>query len=78
MFRMQRKNLRPLATMNLTEKEKIHCDDEGDCIGVDLNRNFPIGFGEGHPEFMVDSKVPWTSVYKGSHRNLFSDVGGDL
>ena len=29
LFRMQRKNLRPLDTMNLTEKQKTHCDDEG-------------------------------------------------
>ena len=28
---MQRKNLRPLATMNMTEKEQTHCDDEGKC-----------------------------------------------
>ena len=26
---MQRKNLRPFSTMNLTEKQKVHCDDEG-------------------------------------------------
>ena len=29
LFRMQRKNLRPLATMNLTEEQRTHCDDEG-------------------------------------------------
>ena len=28
---MQRKNLRPLTTMNMTEKEQTHCDDEGKC-----------------------------------------------
>jgi len=66
-FRMQRKNLRPLATMNMTEKEQTHCDDEGDCLGVDLNRNFPSGWGKGHNSFVLESSQPWSSVYKGSH-----------
>lgn len=67
LLRMQRKNLRPQATMNLTEDQETRCDDEGDCTGVDLNRNFPIGWGEGHAEFVEESQEPWSNVYKGSH-----------
>ena len=40
----------------------------GDCLGVDLNRNFPSGWGKGHPDFVLESTQPWSSVYKGSHR----------
>ena len=99
---MQRKNLRPLTTMNMTEKEQTHCDDEGkcdvvftmlhvtchmshitnhakhkttcegDCLGVDLNRNFPSGWGKGHNSFVLESSQPWSSVYKGSHRTSHS------
>ena len=40
----------------------------GGCLGVDLNRNFPSGWGEGHKTFVVDSALPWTGVYKGPTR----------
>lgn len=66
-FRMQRKNLRPVSAMNLTDEMLEKCHDEGNCEGVDLNRNFPAGWGIGHEEFEKESKDPSTSVYKGSH-----------
>ena len=43
----------------------------GGCLGVDLNRNFPSGWGEGHKTFVVDSALPWTGVYKGPTRGDF-------
>ena len=46
----------------------VHCEDEGNCEGVDLNRNFPSGWGLGYSEFVEDSKKPWKSVFKGIHR----------
>jgi len=65
--RMHRKNRRPCDTMNISKTLRTICDDEGNCEGIDLNRNFPGGYGLGHPTFEEDSKKPWTSVYKGSH-----------
>ena len=53
---------------NLSEEMEDHCEDEGSCEGVDLNRNFLAGWGKGHKDFEADSKMPWTSVYKGAHR----------
>ena len=64
---MQRKNLRPLSSMNLSERMLEKCHDEGNCEGVDLNRNFPAGWGMGHEQFVRDSKDPSTSVYKEYH-----------
>jgi len=65
--RMHRKNRRPPRAMNMSEEMQERCDDEGNCEGVDLNRNFPAGWGLGHKDFKKDSKHPWESVYKGSH-----------
>jgi len=67
--RMQRKNMRPLKTMNITDDIAEKCYDEGGCFGVDLNRNFPSGWGMGHKSFIQESALPWTSVYK-SHKPL--------
>ena len=36
----------------------------GNCLGVDLNRNFPSGWGRGHKSFIDESELPSTSVYK--------------
>ena len=33
---------------------------------MDLNRNFPSGWGEGHESFVRESNEPWQSIYKGS------------
>merc|ERR1719334_822831 len=64
--RMHRKNRRPFKQMrNLTSKQLERCDDEGNCDGVDLNRNFPGGWGQGHSSFIKESTEPSTSVYKG-------------
>ena len=65
---MHRKNRRPLKAMNLTDEMEAHCDDEGNCEGVDLNRNFPSGWGQGFTEFKRESPQPWQSIYKGPHR----------
>ena len=35
---------------------------------MDLNRNFPGGWGEGYKDFVKESIEPWTSVYKGVNR----------
>ena len=57
----------------LSEENIIHCRDEGDCVGTDINRNFPSGWGLGHQEFVTDSKKPWESVFKGVEcKKLFS------
>jgi len=66
-YRMHRKNMRPWRSIeeNLSEENRIHCDDEGDCGGVDINRNFPSGWGLGHKDFVKESKQPWTNVFKG-------------
>merc|ERR1711934_766080 len=64
-FRMHRKNMRPLSAMNISDSILEKCHDDGGCLGVDLNRNFPSGWGEGHKTFVVDSSLPWTGVYKG-------------
>ena len=46
--RMKRKNMRPESAMSdLTEEQIIHCKKNHDCEGVDLNRNFPSGWGRG-------------------------------
>ena len=36
---MHRKNRRPYTLMHLSEELQTHCEDEGDCEGVDLNRH---------------------------------------
>ena len=46
----------------------------GGCLGVDLNRNFPSGWGEGHKTFVVDSSLPWTGVYKGPTRGFWKMI----
>ena len=51
-----------------TEEEE---EDEVPSIssdGVDLNRNFPGGWGQGHSSFIKESTEPSTSVYKGYKR----------
>ena len=46
--RMKRKNMRPESALSdLTEEQRIHCKKNHDCEGVDLNRNFPSGWGQG-------------------------------
>ena len=57
-------------TVTQTFLKKIHfyIFFPGGCLGVDLNRNFPSGWGEGHKTFVVDSALPWTGVYKGPTR----------
>ena len=37
----------------------------GECDGVDLNRNFPSGWGDGSEHFKEDSKYAWDEIYKG-------------
>ena len=57
----------------------VHCEDEGNCEGVDLNRNFPSGWGLGYSEFVEDSKKPWKSVFKGIHRKKnMKQAGAEL
>jgi len=63
--RMHRKNRRPLSAMELSEEFETKCDDEGNCEGIDLNRNFPGGWGIGSDVFLSSSKKPWNSDYKG-------------
>jgi hypothetical protein len=42
------------------------CDENPeDCLGVDLNRNFPSGWGLGSTKFMEDSSLPCMEMYKG-------------
>ena len=66
---MHRKNRRPWRTLpKLPEEMEVKCEDDGKCEGVDLNRNFPSGWGEGYKDFVKDSIKPWTDVYKGVHR----------
>merc|ERR1712025_476816 len=65
-FRMHRKNMRPLSAMDLNKSMLEKCHDEGNCEGVDLNRNFPSGWGLGHETFVKESNDPSMSVYKGS------------
>lgn len=63
-FRMHRKNMRPLSAMDLNKSMLEKCHDEGNCEGVDLNRNFPSGWGLGHETFVKESNDPSMSVYK--------------
>jgi len=68
--RMQRKNARPYATMALTKEQIRACRcvrNPENCNGVDLNRNFPAGWGLGNKMFEASSDKPCKSVYKGSH-----------
>ena len=69
---MHRKNRRNWKTLiaDLSDKIIEHCEDEGDCEGVDLNRNFPAGWGLGHPDFEKKSSRPWTSQFKGIERKI--------
>ena len=69
---MHRKNRRNWKTLiaDLSDKIIEHCEDEGDCEGVDLNRNFPAGWGLGHPDFEKKSSRPWTSQFKGIKRKI--------
>merc|ERR1719153_159074 len=65
--RLYRKNRRNWKTLiaHLSDRIIEHCEDEGDCCGVDLNRNFPAGGGLGHPQFEIDSTKPWSVEFKG-------------
>merc|ERR1711974_225829 len=65
--RMHRKNRRPLTAMEIGEELEEKCEDEGNCEGVDLNRNFPGGWGVGSKTFLESSGNPWNSDYKGPH-----------
>jgi len=65
--RMHRKNRRPQGAMEITEELETQCDDEGNCEGVDLNRNLPGGWGLGSKSFLESSGKPWNSDYKGPH-----------
>ncbi|XP_023328996.1 zinc carboxypeptidase A 1 isoform X2 [Eurytemora carolleeae] len=69
--RLQRKNGRPLNLMSGYDMKlnrgclkscKINPDE---CLGVDLNRNFPSGFGQGYESFEIDSNLICSDVYKG-------------
>jgi len=64
-YRLWRKNRRPAETLERKHRESADCSRSGDCIGVDLNRNFPGGWGLGAPEFVNSSKFPWSNFYKG-------------
>ncbi|XP_023329357.1 zinc carboxypeptidase isoform X2 [Eurytemora carolleeae] len=68
--RMQRKNGRPVSSMNLTQEQNdaCRCDVHPDeCSGVDLNRNFPGGFGKGNQRFVRESNLPCFEMYRGAH-----------
>merc|ERR1712212_145439 len=71
-YRMHRKNGRPLSTMQLNEVNMQGCQDEcknrpHKCIGVDLNRNFPAGYGKGDEEFEILSQQVRREVYRADH-----------
>jgi len=68
--RFHRKNMRPWKTIrsHLSADMIDYCETVANCLGVDLNRNFPGGWGLGYEEFEnVKSKQPWTDVFKGTH-----------
>lgn len=68
--RMYRKNGRPVSTMNVSREHMAacRCDEKpNDCRGVDLNRNFPTGWGQGNERFQRESSLPCFEFYKGSH-----------
>jgi hypothetical protein len=55
------------------------CDENPeDCLGVDLNRNFPSGWGLGSTKFMEDSSLPCMEMYKGQtgERTHCKEEGG--
>ncbi len=55
------------------------CDENPeDCLGVDLNRNFPSGWGLGSTKFMEDSSLPCMEMYKGQtgERTHCKEKGG--
>merc|ERR1711962_1017216 len=65
-------NGRPLSTMQLNEVNMQGCQDEcknrpHKCIGVDLNRNFPAGYGKGDEEFEILSQQVCREVYRADH-----------
>jgi len=66
--RFQRKNGRPFNPEHFTDKEIsiCRCDkNPDDCSGVDLNRNFPAGWGLGTERFVKESGLPCFEVYRG-------------
>jgi len=66
--RFWRKNTRPFSTMNISRKTEEICrctDDPEECRGVDLNRNFPSGWGKGTKRFERESTLPCFEIYKG-------------
>jgi len=68
--RFQRKNARPFESMNVTKRVSriCRCDSSiEECRGVDLNRNFPSGWGKGNKRFMKTSHLPCEENYRGSH-----------
>jgi len=79
--RLWRKNRRPARSMEFDSKEQMldclkHPEGEGfinategECDGVDLNRNFPSGWGDGSEHFQEYSKYVSDEIYKG-HKAL--------
>jgi len=75
--RLHRKNARPLSTMKLNtdnygsqcervcERNRRSARQHDSCFGVDLNRNFPAGWGLGAQNFVSGSKLVCEDVYKG-------------
>jgi len=69
--RMYRKNGRPydkLRFSNSQIEKNCSCEEKPqECRGVDLNRNFPAGWGEGSESFARDSGFPCKEMYRGPH-----------
>jgi len=66
--RFWRKNVRPFSAMNISHKSEKVCrctENPDDCRGVDLNRNFPSGWGKGNKRFQIESSYPCMEIYKG-------------